>query len=108
MRPSPTASWHAHSSVATGPAARDATEAALACAAALIERTGARTLAPALWEWRAELAAVLGDEVLREQLLRQAEQGYPEIGAPGHVDRARVSRSRFKYLPSGGKILGKL
>ncbi|MBI1816954.1 MAG: hypothetical protein HYR72_18400 [Deltaproteobacteria bacterium] len=42
-------------------AARDAAEAALANAAALIESTGAKTLAPALCEWRAELAAVLGD-----------------------------------------------
>ena len=32
---------------------------ALASAATLIERTGAKTLAPALCEWRAELAAVL-------------------------------------------------
>ena len=72
-----------------GPAARDAAAAALACAAALIERTGARTLAPALCEWRAELAAVLGDEVTRAQLLRQAEQGYGEIGAPGHAERLR-------------------
>jgi hypothetical protein len=65
-----------------GAAARDAAEAALANAAALIERTGARTLAPALCEWRAELAAVLGDDATRAQLLRQAQQGYAEIGAP--------------------------
>src|SRR6185295_2179428 len=50
-----------------GAAARDAAEAALASAAALIERTGAKTLAPALCEWRAELAAALGDEVKRAQ-----------------------------------------
>lgn len=70
-----------------GPAARDAAEAAFACAAALIECSGARTLAPALSEWRAELAAVLGDDVTREQLLRQAQQGYDEIGAPRHTRR---------------------
>ena len=70
-----------------GPAARDAAEAALASAAALIERTGARTLAPALCEWRAELAAVLGDDVTRVQLLREAQQGYEEIGATGHAKR---------------------
>ena len=74
-----------------GAAARDAAEAALACAAALIERTGARTLAPALCEWRAELAAVLGDDVTREELLRQAQQGYEEIGAPGHAKRLAAS-----------------
>ena len=73
-----------------GAAARDAAAAALASAAALIERTGARTLAPALCEWRAELAAVLGDEVTRAQLLRQAEQGYDDIGAPGHAERLRA------------------
>jgi len=70
-----------------GAAARDAAEAALACAAALIERCGARTLAPALCEWRAELAAVLGDTVMREQLLRQAQQGYESIGAPLQAER---------------------
>jgi len=70
-----------------GAPAREAAEAALASAATLIERTGAKTLAPALCEWRAELAAVLGDDVTRVQLLRQAQQGYAEIGAPGHAER---------------------
>ncbi|HVN84360.1 MAG TPA: adenylate/guanylate cyclase domain-containing protein [Candidatus Binatia bacterium] len=70
-----------------GPAARDAAEAALASAAALIERTGATTLAPALCEWRAELAAALGDDATRERQLREARQGYEAIGAPGHVER---------------------
>ena len=70
-----------------GPAARDATAAALANAAELIERSGGRTLAPALCEWRAELAAVLGNDTAREQLLRQAHQLYVEIGAAGHAER---------------------
>jgi hypothetical protein len=43
--------------------------------------------APALCEWGAELAGVLGDDTTREQLLRQAQQGYVEIGALGHADR---------------------
>lgn len=73
-----------------GAAARDAAEAALDSAAALIERTGAKTLAPALCEWRAELAAVLRDDAARAQLLRQAQQGYEEIGAPAHA--ARVAK----------------
>ncbi len=72
-----------------GAEARDAAEAALANAAALIERCGALTLAPALCEWRAELAAVLGEDVTRAQLLRQAQQGYDEIGAPLHAARLR-------------------
>jgi len=38
----------------------------------------------------AELAGVLGDDVRRAQLPRQARQGYAEIGAPGHA--ARVAR----------------
>ena len=75
-----------------GAAARDAAEAALSSAAALIERTGAKTLAPALCEWRAELAAVLGDDATRDQLLRQAEQGYEEIGAPLHAARLAAQR----------------
>jgi hypothetical protein len=72
-----------------GPAA---CKAALAGAAELIERTGARSLAVALLEWRAELAASLGDEADSEQLLRQAERGYEEIGAPKHVQRLAVER----------------
>jgi class 3 adenylate cyclase len=72
-----------------GPAARDAAEAALASAAELIERTGAKTLAPALCEWRAELAAVLGDDATRVQLLQQARQGYEDIGAPLQAARLR-------------------
>ncbi len=75
-----------------GAGARDAAEAALACAAALIERTGARTLAPALCEWRAELAAVLGDDVTRERLLREAQHSYEEIGAPLHAARLAAQR----------------
>jgi adenylate cyclase len=80
-----------------GAAARDAAEAALASAAALIERTGAKTLAPALCEWRAELSAVLGDGTTREQRLRQALQGYADIGAPAHA--ARLAREPFASSP---------
>ena len=76
-----------------GAAARVAAEAALAEAAALIERTGAKLLAPALCTWRAELAAVLGDTVLREQRLREAQQGYAEIGAPLQAERIAALRS---------------
>ncbi len=70
-----------------GAAARDAAEAALASAAALIERTGAKTLAPALCEWRAELAALLGDDATRVQLLRESHQLYEQIGAPLQAQR---------------------
>jgi len=70
-----------------GASARTDAEAALANAAALIERTGAHTLAPALCEWRAELAATLGDEATQRQLLHEAQDGYTAIGAPGHAAR---------------------
>jgi hypothetical protein len=70
-----------------GPAARDPAEAALASAAELIERTGATTLAPSLCEWRAELAAVLGDEATRVDRLRQAHRLYEQIGAPLQAER---------------------
>ena len=70
-----------------GPAERHAVEAALAEAAALIKRTGAKLIAPALLEWRAELAAALGDNAARLHLLREAQQGYNEIGAPAHAAR---------------------
>jgi tetratricopeptide (TPR) repeat protein len=75
-----------------GVSARAEVEAALDNAAQLIERTGASTLAPFLLEWRAELAAALGDEVTGEQRLRQAAQGYEEIGAPRHAQRLTVER----------------
>jgi tetratricopeptide (TPR) repeat protein len=70
-----------------GVAARDAVTAELDSAAVVIEHSGARTLTPALCEWRAELASVVGDEETRVQLLRQAQHGYEEIGAPGHAKR---------------------
>ena len=70
-----------------GMAARAAVNAALDSAAALIEHTGACSLAPALLEWRAEFAASVGDTSACENLLDEAVQGYAEIGAPKHVER---------------------
>jgi len=70
-----------------GATARKPAEAALDKAAALIERTGASTLAPALLEWRAELAKVLGNDALQQRLLREAQQGYEAMGAPLHAQR---------------------
>jgi hypothetical protein len=74
-----------------GAGARDAAAAALAEAAALIERTGAKLLAPALCAWRAELAAVLGDCLAREQLLQEARARYLQIGAS--LQAERIARS---------------
>ncbi len=70
-----------------GPAARVAVETALASAAQLIECTGAKTLAPSLCEWRAELAAVLGDDAERVRLLQHARNLFDEIGAPLQAER---------------------
>jgi tetratricopeptide (TPR) repeat protein len=70
-----------------GASARSAAEADLAAAAILIDDTGARTLAPMLCTWRAELAGVLGDDALQKQLLGEAEQGYREVGAPIRAER---------------------
>jgi adenylate cyclase len=72
-----------------GTAAREVVEAELACAAELIERTGARALAPWLLEWRAELAELLGDDAGRIALLNQASALYVEIGAPLGAERVR-------------------
>jgi hypothetical protein len=70
-----------------GATALEPAEAALDKAAALIERTGASTLAPALLEWRAELAKVLSNNALQQRLLREAQQGYEAMGAPLHAQR---------------------
>lgn len=53
------------------------------CARSSRSGADARTLC----EWCAELAAVLGDDVTRAQLLGQAQQGYDEIGVPLHAPR---------------------
>ena len=55
--------------------------------AAFCEECAAPLLAPALCEWRAELAGVLGDEAERARLLEEARVGYGNIGAPRHAER---------------------
>ena len=45
--------------------------------------------APALLEWRAELAAVLGDDAACTQFLQQAIQGNDDIGAPLQAARLK-------------------
>ena len=76
-----------------GIAARTDIELALDNAAQLIDRTGARSLAILLLEWRAELAKALGDETASEELLYEAEQGYKDIGVPNQVKRLVAERS---------------
>ncbi len=84
-----------------GAGARDAAETALGEAAALIERTGAKLLAPALCEWRAELAGVLGNAAERDALLREALRLYEEIGAPRHAERLAASLAPSRADPLG-------
>ncbi len=72
-----------------GASAREAAERAFASAEELIERTGAKALSPHLLEWRAELAAVVGDEALRNSLILQAAEGFESIGAPLQGQRLR-------------------
>ena len=62
---------------------------ALSLAAELIERTGSKSLAPHLLEWRAELAAALGDETTRTSLLNQAIEEFESIGAPLQAARLK-------------------
>ncbi|HEX4711593.1 TIR domain-containing protein [Phenylobacterium sp.] len=74
-----------------GPAAKAPAEAALERAGELIERTGAATLAPSLLEWRAALAATLGDQETCGDLLRRAVALYAKIGAPLQAGRVWFS-----------------
>jgi adenylate cyclase len=77
-----------------GAAAREAAEGAFAAAEALIERNGIELLTPALCEWRAELAGVLGDEDARTRLIEDAYQGYLAVGAQGHAERLQKETGR--------------
>lgn len=65
-----------------GVSAMASAEAALGRAAELIDSTGARTLAPLLLAWRAELAAAAGEPARQVDLLKQAMALFEEIGAP--------------------------
>ena len=72
-----------------GAAAAERAASALDSAAKLIEQTGAATIAPHLLEWRAEFAAVMGDDDERKALLRQAMDAFEAIGAPLQAARIR-------------------
>jgi hypothetical protein len=70
-----------------GPAAREAIEAALAEAEALVASTGIRGWQPFLHVERGELAGLLGDEKGRERELREAQRLLTAMGAVGHAER---------------------
>jgi tetratricopeptide (TPR) repeat protein len=66
---------------------RERIEAALSCAAEVIDETGARCERPTLCEVRAELAVAAGDNATRDRELREAHRLYDEMGATGHAER---------------------
>lgn len=66
-----------------GAAGCDRAQAALDTAADLVERTGAHLLAPALSEWRAELAGMRGDIAGRQHWLDAAARGFAAIKMVG-------------------------
>jgi len=70
-----------------GPIAREAIEAELARADAIIEQTGARAYAPFVLVTRAALYRALGDKAGREHLLREAQRLWVEMGATGWAER---------------------
>jgi class 3 adenylate cyclase/tetratricopeptide (TPR) repeat protein len=73
--------------IAQGAEARNAIDAALSEAEALVETTGIRAWQPFLHVERAELAGLLGDAAARERELREAYRLFSEMGAAGHAAR---------------------
>ena len=59
---------------------------------ALIDETGAHSRGPVVHETAAEIARSVGDTLISDQLLRQAEEGYEQIGALGHAQRLAAQR----------------
>jgi class 3 adenylate cyclase/tetratricopeptide (TPR) repeat protein/ribosomal protein L40E len=70
-----------------GADARDEIDSALSCCLSLIEQTAARVWEPHVYQLRAELARLLGDETTRERELREAHRLFTAIGATGHAER---------------------
>jgi class 3 adenylate cyclase len=70
-----------------GPSAREAIEAELARADAIIQDTGARAFAPFVTVERAALARALGDEAGHDRHLREAQRLWLEMGATGWAER---------------------
>ncbi|MGH7287136.1 MAG: tetratricopeptide repeat protein, partial [Myxococcota bacterium] len=70
-----------------GAEAREAIEAALAEAEALVESTGIRSWQPFIHVERAELARLVGDETTRERELREAHRRFTDMGAAAHAER---------------------
>ncbi len=67
--------------------ARGDISAALDRADALLRETGARSCEPEVLEGRARLADAAGDPASAEQLRRDAQRLYTDMGATGHAER---------------------
>lgn len=70
--------------------ARPAIEAALERAQAVVEETGARGFEPQILLERGRLAGLVGDELGREDCLREAHRLFTEMGATGRAERAAL------------------
>ena len=70
-----------------GAEAQGEIEATFARAKQLLEKSGARAFAPFIVEERARLDEVLGDAKGAVQGLREAQRGFAEVEATGHVER---------------------
>jgi hypothetical protein len=73
--------------IAEGAADRDAIDAALLRAEALVGETRARALLPFIAEARSELARARGDAAGAARTLAEAHRLFSEMGAAGHVER---------------------
>ena len=95
-----------------GPATRAGAEKAFMMALEIVERTGARALAPPLLEWRAELSTVLGDHASCNQLRaagrrRIRRDRRAESCCKTTIDHGGVKRPSYGVPPSGGGRAGK-
>jgi tetratricopeptide (TPR) repeat protein len=70
-----------------GAAAKDAVEAALERALALMRSTGARSYEPQIYVERARLAHLLSDAATAQHWQREAHRLFTAMGATGHASR---------------------
>jgi adenylate cyclase len=70
-----------------GAAAKDAVEAALERALALMRSTGARSYEPQIYVERARLAGIVSDTATAQRWAREAHRLFTAMGATGHANR---------------------
>ncbi len=71
----------------SGPRAKKEVQSAAEASKEFIERAGAKGLLPFVYEIRAGLARVCGDEATCERERAEAERLWTEMGAHGHIER---------------------